>query len=155
MSNILKGLATSGSSGMVDPYSVNGVVYGGTTAGATLTSKTNFTGGTARQEIWTRNGPVVSVVGVIDAITITTSGSNTSVILSVPVATGNFSDVYQAAGVVTVYRGSGTVGVTRRESAVVSATSGAQTVLISLPTTGIASAEAGNAFYYTYSYKIQ
>lgn len=115
----------------------------------TVVSDVNISASTPQICNFTRNNLMVFVTGTITGITTDASGTDSSVTIDLPIATANFSAVYQASGVATLWD-----NAMVDEAMYVTATSGAQTVLIHVDTTAQA-ASAGKAIYFSFSYQIQ
>lgn len=142
-------LATASVRGVVDPYSTNGVVFSGTYT-PTASAGVNYTSISVRQNNFVRVGSIVFVSGNVTG-TVTTTGANaTGLTISLPIATANFGDSFQATGSGSLIRGTGNV----RDACYIESNSGAQTVFVGTSGTGVASG-ATASFNYSFSYKIQ
>lgn len=139
-------LASSTAAGLVQPYSTSGVVYAGTYT--PTVSCTNCTATSVKTHNYTRVGNIVTVTGAV-VVTVTTTATDTAVVLSVPVTTSNFADNYQGHGAGALQR------ATIKEAAYCLTTTGAQTMTVFVPATAIGSAAASALFTYSCSYKIQ
>ncbi len=143
-------LATSTTAGTIDPYSTNGIVYSG--VWTPTFSLVNASSGTARAFNYTRIGAVVFCSGVIDGLTVTTTLTDTTVTLtSLPVATANFTTVYQASGVGGLFRNVNDI----KDHGQVNAVSGAQTVILKVDSTNCATGGTAVAVHFAFSYQIQ
>lgn len=144
------GLASETSSGLVNPYSTNGVVYAGTYT-PTISSLVNLSGGTVRQHNFIRVGNIVTVTGAIDTLTVTTTGANTNLRISLPVATANFGSDYEATGVGYAYHNSSN----NKEPMYVESIPSSQVAIIAIDSTTIPSSGSSVLFIYSFSYEIQ
>ena len=140
-------LATNTQRGVVDPYSTNGVVYAGTYT--PTVSYTNCSASAINQHNFIRVGNIVFVSGRV-AVSVTNTATDTFIQITVPVATSNFADLFQASGSGILVNTSNN----NRDACFVLSDSGAQTVLIKTENTSVGTGNGGN-FHYSFSYKIQ
>lgn len=133
-----------------------------TTAGTTITavnagsytptlSFSNISAGTAQQHNWIRVNNIVYVTGGVSAITVTTTATDAYIDINLPVATANFSSLYQATGSGGLFRSVGG----QKDAAAVNSNSGAQTVRILVELTTVPTSGSGAYMTYSFSYEIQ
>jgi hypothetical protein len=114
----------------------------------TMSSRTNCSLGTPTEAQYIRVGSIVTVTGAISSLTVTTTATDTSFYIDLPIAMGsNFAGLAQAAGVST-WGDAGT-----KDAGYCYSVDSSQNIIIAVEQ--VSGAGTGNYVYFSFQYEIQ
>jgi len=116
----------------------------------TATNVANTSAASVGTHYYQQIGNVVQVNGAV-SVTIAATNTDTSFTITLPIPTANFDNANDAVGIAGTYKANNAI----KETAKVTATSGAQTVTIANELTAYGDGATTVVFYYSFSYLIQ
>ena len=140
------------SSGAVTFPSIHNIGSGNVTSGTytpTVSNTNNITVNTVRQHNYSRTGNIVTVSGIL-SVTITTTNTDTSFEITLPVSTSNFGNVYQASGTAILTNSNNNA----KDAGSVIGSSGTQRVEVSFQNASVATSGLAT-IYYVFTFEVQ